>query len=56
MTQIIKQSIEDRGIKAPYFINIIKANQVFLVKCLLSNKDKWPTLLSDLIKLILEHF
>ncbi len=54
---VIIQSIEDGGIKAPDFLSMIKANRVSWIKCLLSSKGKWTTILSDLIKPIsLEHF
>jgi hypothetical protein len=54
---VIIQSIEDGGIKAPDFTSMVKANRVSWVKRLLSSKGKWTAILSDLIKPIsLDHF
>jgi hypothetical protein len=54
---VIIQSIEDGGIKAPDFSSIVKANRVSWVKRLLTSQGKWKAIISDLIHPIsLEHF
>lgn len=53
---VIIQSIEDGGIKAPDFTSIVHANKVMWVKRLLTSKGKWPCILHALIEpLSIEH-